>query len=147
MTDRGDIIEQIPRHIKDIERGFYQQRVIESSDTNCLNMFRMSRELFIQAFFIAKDQGPTTSTQHVTMNDQLAVFLYIVGHNDRNRFLEVNFIRSCETISRYFQQTLRAIGELHRDYICGPSNNTDEKNIGDPRFRNYFKVSLWFVQN
>ena len=54
------------------------------------------------------------------------MFLHAVDHNVHNRVLGVNFIHSGETISQYFQQTLHAIGELRREYICGPSNSTHE---------------------
>ena len=46
MTGRNDITEPIPREIRNMERGLYLRRVMEYSDTNCLNMFRMDRELF-----------------------------------------------------------------------------------------------------
>ena len=59
----------------------------------------------------------------------------------------MNFIRSGETISRYFQHTLLAIGELRRDYICGPNTIVHDKISSDNRFSAYFKVNLNFLLN
>ncbi|KAH7691710.1 Myb/SANT-like domain-containing protein [Dioscorea alata] len=42
----------------------------------------------------------------------MAMFLHVVGHNVRNRVVGMNFLRSGETVSRYFHHVLHAIGEL-----------------------------------
>jgi len=81
-------------------------------------------------------------TQYVTVKEQLALFLHTVGHNVCNRVLGINFIRSGETIRRYFQLVLHAIGEIREDYIRGPSVDVHEKISCNPRFSGYFKVHV-----
>jgi len=142
MTGQLDIPQHIPRRIRDTERGMYLQRVLESSDTNCRNMFRMDKEVFFNLSSLLRSRDLLHDTQYVTVEEQLAMFLHTVGHNVRNRVLGINFIRSGETISRYFQLVLHAIGEIRRDYICGPNVDVHEKISGDPRFNRYFKVHV-----
>jgi len=142
MTGRNDITEPIPREIRNMERGLYLRRVMEYSDTNCINMFRMDRELFFNLSGMLRNRGLLQDSDQVTVEEQLGIFLYTIGHNVRNRVVGMNFLRSGETVSRYFQRTLRAIGELRWEYLCGPSNQTHEKISGDPRFCNYFQVPI-----
>jgi hypothetical protein len=44
--------------------------------------------------------------------EQVDMFLNTFGNNLRNRLIDTNFGRSGETVSRYFNKVLRAIGEL-----------------------------------
>jgi hypothetical protein len=50
----------------------------------------------------------------------VAMFLNIVGHNQRNRLVGTNYERSGETVSRYFNNVLHAIGELRTEFIRPP---------------------------
>ena len=136
MIGRNDITEPIPREIRNMERGLYLRRVMEYSDTNCLNMFRMDRELFFNLSGMLRTRGLLQDSDQVTVEEQLGIFLYTIGHNVRNRIVAMNFLRSGETVSRYFQR------ELRWEYICGPTNHTHEKISGDPRFCNYFQVLI-----
>ncbi|XP_039127555.1 protein ALP1-like [Dioscorea cayenensis subsp. rotundata] len=60
----------------------------------------------------------------MTVEEQLLMFLHTIGHNQRNRVIAHNFLRSSETVSRYFHHVLFAIGELQHDYIRPPSMQT-----------------------
>jgi hypothetical protein len=47
------------------------------------------------------------------VEQQVAMFINTVGHyNLRNRLIDTNFGKSRETVSRYFNKVLHAIGEL-----------------------------------
>ena len=62
-------------------------------------------------------------TINSNIEEQVAMFLHVVGHNQRFRVIHQNFRRSIETVSRYFRDVLYAIGEL-REEIRAPSNET-----------------------
>ena len=85
-----------------MKRGLYLRRVIEYRDTNCLNMFRMDKKLFFNLSTLLRTRGLLQDTDQVTVEEQLAIFLYTIGHNVRNRIVGMNFLRSGETVSRYF---------------------------------------------
>jgi len=74
------------------------------------------------------------------VEQQVAMFLNTVGHNLRNRLVGTNFDRSGETVSRYFNIVLHAIGELRGELIKPPSLDTSSKIVGNPRWDPYFKV-------
>jgi hypothetical protein len=74
------------------------------------------------------------------VEQQVAMFLHTVGHNVRNRVIATNFDRSGETVSRYFNKVLHAIGELRENYIRPPSLDISPHIEGNPRWDPYFKV-------
>ena len=53
---------------------------------------------------------------HTTV-EQVAMFLHVVGHNQRFGVVHNTFRRSMETIFRYFKQVLYAVGELRGEMI------------------------------
>jgi hypothetical protein len=55
------------------------------------------------------------------VEQQVAMFLNTVRHNLRNKLVGTNFDRSGETVSRYFNRVIHAIGELRSDYIRPPT--------------------------
>ncbi|XP_051202505.1 protein ALP1-like [Lolium perenne] len=67
------------------------------------------------------------------------MFLHIVSHNQRFRVIHNTFRRSTETISRYFQQVLYAIGELRGKMIKPASMNTPTKINNSYRWFPYFR--------
>ena len=58
------------------------------------------------------------------MEEQVAMFLHVVGHNQRFRVVHQSFRRSIEIVSRVFHQVLYAIGELRADMMKPPSTAT-----------------------
>jgi hypothetical protein len=75
------------------------------------------------------------------VEEQVAMFLHVVGHNQRFRVMHNTFIRSIETISRYFNQVLYAIWELRQEMIKPLSGDIPSKIRYSKRWYPYFKVS------
>jgi hypothetical protein len=67
--------------------------------------------------------------------------MFVVGHNQRFRVMHNTFRKSIETISRYFNQFLHAIGEPGQEMIKPPSGETPSKIRNIRRWYPYFKVS------
>jgi hypothetical protein len=64
---------------------------------------------------------------HRCVEEQFAMFLHVVGHNQRFRVVHQFWRRSVETVSRYFKEVLYAIGELRDEMIQPPSSETPLK--------------------
>jgi hypothetical protein len=62
-----------------------------------------------------------------SVEKKIAMFLHVVGHNQRFRVVHQSFRRSIETVSRHFHQVLYAIGELRDELIKPPSGSTHVK--------------------
>lgn len=131
----------VPRIHRNIQRHEYLSRLYYGSDTSSISMIRMKRVTFFKLCDCLRERNLLHDTLNVTLEEQVAVFLHIVGHNVRNRVVGHNFMRSGETVSRYFNEVLRAIGELRRELIRRPSLNTHSRITSSSRFMPYFKVN------
>jgi hypothetical protein len=78
---------------------------------------------------------------HTTVEEQVDMFLHVVGHNQRFRVIHNMFRRAMETILRYLKQVLYVVGELRGDMIRSPTGRTPSKIHTSPRWYPYFKVS------
>ena len=83
--------------------------------------FRMTNNMFQQLEQLLVSRGVISGTRNVTSTEQLAFFLYCVGHGVSNRVLSETFQHSGETISRYFNKVLKGICSLKHDFIVQPS--------------------------
>ncbi|WVZ97089.1 hypothetical protein U9M48_042650 [Paspalum notatum var. saurae] len=68
------------------------------------------------------------------------MFLHVVGHNQRFRVISLTFRRSIETISRYFQDVLYAVGELHNEMIRLAATLVHPRILNSRRWYPYFKL-------
>jgi len=84
--------------------------------------------------------GALRDTWHCTVQEQIAMFLTTVGHHKKNSDISFHFTRSGETVSRYFNQVLYAIGQLGPEMLRHRSLDIPSKIVGNPRFDPYFKV-------
>jgi predicted chitinase len=63
----------------------------------------------------------------VSVEEQVAMFLHVVGHSQRFRVVHQSFRRSIQTVRKHFHQVLYADGELRNELIKPPSTATDPK--------------------
>ena len=125
---------------RDRMRVDYLNNKIWKDDTTCLNMLRLNRGKFFRFCNLFREHGLLQDTCNLCVEQQVGMFLNTVGHNLRNRLVGTNFDRSGETVSRYFNKVLRAIGELRGELIRPPSLDTSSKITGNNRWDPYFKV-------
>jgi hypothetical protein len=133
-------ITYAPIEERDRMRIEYLNNKIWKNDVTCVNMLRLNRASFFRFCKLFRDRGLLQDTIHLCVEQQVAMFLNTVGHNIRNRLVGTNFDRSGETVSRYFNKVMHAIGELRNDFITPPSTSTPAKIAGNPRWDPYFKV-------
>ena len=76
-----------------------------------------------------------------SVEEQVAMFLHVVGHNQRFRVIHQTWRRSVETVSRYFKEVY-AIGELREEMIRPPSSETPLKIRNSHIWYPYFKVLM-----
>jgi hypothetical protein len=69
-------------------------------------MLRMRRAPFYELVKRFTESGLLQDSIHTYVEEQVAMFLHVVGHNHRFRIIHDTFRRSVESISRYFNQVL-----------------------------------------
>ncbi|KAL5753419.1 hypothetical protein ACOSQ2_023926 [Xanthoceras sorbifolium] len=125
-------------------KGFMTQ-LLEGHDDVCREMFRMDKHVFHKLCDILRQRGMLRDTAGVMIEEQLAIFLNIIGHNERNRVIQERFQHSGETISRYFNNVLKAIKSLAREFLQPPPFCTPAEILSSKRFDPYFKDCIGVI--
>lgn len=133
------IISQPARSLSTTKSGFMTE-VLEGPDDVCQEMFRMNKHVFHKLCGTLRERGLLRDTAGVLIEEQLAIFMNIVGHNERNRVIQERFQHSGETISRHFNNVLKAIKSLSRELLQPPQVTTPPEILRSNRFYPYFKV-------
>jgi hypothetical protein len=101
----------------------------------------MRRVPFFQLCDLFRNKGLLRDSINSTIEEQVVMFLHVVGHNQMFMIIGWGFRRSGETISRYFHEVLYAVGKLHNEMIAPPSTFVHPKILNSHRWYPYFKVS------
>ncbi|XP_016698872.1 uncharacterized protein [Gossypium hirsutum] len=117
----------------------FMNEVLEGPDDLCREMLRMDKHVFHKLCYTLRHRGMLRDTAGVMIEEQLAIFLNIVGHNERNRVIQERFQHSGETISRHFNNVLKAIKSLSREFLQPPDFTTPPEILNNNRFSPYFK--------
>lgn len=118
----------------------FMTEVLNGHDHVCREMFRMDKHVFHKLCDILRQRGMLRDTAGVMIEEQLGIFLNIIGHNERNRVIQERFQHSGETISRYFNNVLKAIKSLSREFLQPPPLTTPAEILSNQRFYPYFQV-------
>jgi len=76
--------------------------IYNSTDAECIAMLRMSRAPFFALCNLFRQRGLVLDTINSSVEEQVAMFLHVVGHNQRFRVVHQSFRRSIEIVSRHF---------------------------------------------
>ncbi|KAL2347776.1 hypothetical protein Fmac_001776 [Flemingia macrophylla] len=109
----------------------------------CRDIIRMGPEAFINLCQRVRATGLVKDAFRSTVEEQVAKFLHIVGHNIKNRSVYFFFHRSGETVSRHFHNVLNAIIMLEGKLLVQPSGRDVHPYIlNNNIFYLYFKDCL-----
>jgi hypothetical protein len=123
-----------PRTESDQHRQRTLHMIYNYNDAECISMLRMRRAPFFTLCNLLRTRGLVPETNGCSIEEQVAMFLHVVGHNQRFRVVHQSFRRSIETVHRIFHQVLFVVGELRGDMIKPPSTATHPKVMGSPRW-------------
>ncbi|KAK3207115.1 hypothetical protein Dsin_021161 [Dipteronia sinensis] len=99
----------------------------------------MDRNAFAILCDLLKTCGGLLDDGNVTIEEQVATFVNILAHRNKNRSIQVRFYRFGETISRYVYRVLRALLRLEDVLFVKPTPVPDD--CTDSRWR-WFKGCL-----
>ncbi|PWA51283.1 hypothetical protein CTI12_AA465020 [Artemisia annua] len=107
------------------------RRMVYDSDTTSVVNIRMNICAFKILCEILETRGGLRSSKNIQVDEQVAMFLHTLAHNEKNRIIVNRFQRSGETISRYFKLVLNAVCRLHKEFykvpVPVPDNELDER--------------------
>jgi len=129
-----------PRFLSQQHRLGTLQMIFNTTDAECLAMLHMTRAPFFALCNLFRGRGLVRETSVCSVEEQVAIFLHVVGHNQRFRVVHQSFRRSIETVSRVFHQVLYGVGKLRNEMIKPPTTGTDPKIMGSQRWYPYIQV-------
>ncbi|KAL3532968.1 hypothetical protein ACH5RR_006489 [Cinchona calisaya] len=121
---------------KRVERIQYLFRLVSENDAACISQLRMDRRTFTMLCEMIRDIGGLRDTRNMTLEEIVAMFVYVLAHHKKNRTVAHKFLRSGETVSRHFNQCLLAVLKLHHMLLKTPVPISDD--CTDDRWK-YFK--------
>ncbi|KAL5549131.1 hypothetical protein UlMin_004362 [Ulmus minor] len=111
--------------------GQIVHRLVHESDATSLDNLRMTRHAFTKLCTMLQTIGGLRGSKYVCIDEQVAMFLHILAHHVKNRVIKFQFLRSGQTVSRYFHNVLHSIICLHRELLKRPepihANSIDER--------------------
>jgi hypothetical protein len=137
----------VPRAVVDAERQANLDKIYNCTDIEFVNMLKMCKAPFFQLVNLFRERHLLEDNINSSVEEQVAMFLHIVGHNQRFRVIQHTFRRSLETFSRYFAQVLYTVGELWGELIRSNAETTNPKILGSQRWYPYFKVLYVFMHS
>ena len=127
---------------RDLERERRLNRLYHGTEANCISELRMRKFVFHKLCGHLRTRGILVDSINVSIEEQVAMFLKFVGHRWINRSVGFEFLRSGETVSRYFNIVLDALCVLSRDLITMRTTETHLKiSNSSGRFHPYFEVT------
>ena len=94
---------------RDLVRQTRLDELYNGTDTNCISQLRMRKDVFWKLSSHLRDAGLLRDTIHVTVEEQLAMFLHTVGHNLRNCVIGFYFKKLCDWI--FFKDLTICMGQ------------------------------------
>ncbi|XP_031402089.1 uncharacterized protein LOC116211730 isoform X1 [Punica granatum] len=123
----------------------FMAEALNNPDDAFREMFRMDKCVFHKLCDIARQRNLLRDTAGVMIEEQLTIFLNIIGHNERNRVIQERFQHSGETISRHFNNVLKAIKSLSKEFLECPPDTTPPEILRSNRYNPYFKDCIGVV--
>ncbi|XP_047952986.1 putative nuclease HARBI1 isoform X2 [Salvia hispanica] len=130
---RCSVLSKIPRQEEHLGR------LVNFSDIDCISNLRMDRNTFGRLCRLLVDRAGLRTGKVLGVEEQLAIFLSVLSHHQKNRIVRFNFVRSGSTVSYYVNKVLAAILSLHTVLIPKATPVTDDCN--DHRWK-WFKGCL-----
>ena len=116
--------------------------ILHGSEGHCVNQIRMKPIAFHHLCHILTEGEHVHSTIHMSITEQVFIFLHIIGHNVRFRVMGSWIYRSNETVHRYFKVVFWGVLKLYRALIRLRSEDTPLEIRNSRRFYPYFKVNI-----
>ena len=124
------------------EREEYINSVLHGIETHCVNQLRMKPIAFHHLCHILTEGEHVRPTIHMSVTEQVFIFLHIIGHNVRFCVMGSRIYRSTETVYRYFKVVLRGVLKLYKALRRLRNEDTSLEITNSRRFYPYFKVSI-----
>ncbi|KAL8469955.1 hypothetical protein ACS0TY_032716 [Phlomoides rotata] len=113
-------------------------KLIGGHQIDCYDNLRMDQNAFGRLCILLRSRG-LVDGKHMTVDEQVAMFLSILAHHKKNHMVKFNHQRSGQTVSHYVHVVLLAVLKMHTVLFVKPDPvPTDSTN---PRWK-WFKGTI-----
>ncbi|XP_020266346.1 uncharacterized protein LOC109841820 [Asparagus officinalis] len=120
-------------------------RVFSGYSHSCRDYIRMRPHAFENLVSIMRGSGLLRDSRDVKVEEQLLMFLNVLGHKTKNRIVRSHFIRSGETISRYFNKCLEAVGCIRGRFLKQAPMELAPEIASNHLYYPYFKDCIGMI--
>ena len=110
----------------------YTQDLIHGCPKQCYDMMRLSQEAFVLLCNHFTQRNWLQHSRTISIEEKMAIFLHVIGHNERFRAVKARFQHSIQTIHQCFHEVLIAMMCFAREIIVptysSPIRNTSERH-------------------
>ncbi|GAV77660.1 LOW QUALITY PROTEIN: DDE_4 domain-containing protein [Cephalotus follicularis] len=114
----------------------YMNSLLCRGDIHCIDQIRMRPVAFYELCNILTRYN---LGHHLSIKEQVLLFVHYLGHNVRFPVLAGWFHRSSETCHRYFRIVLKVVLKLYKYVVRSPDDSTPPEIMNSQRFYPYFK--------
>lgn len=115
--------------------------LLKGNTNQCFELLRMSRDTFVRLIAHFRGRGLLKDSKHISVEEKLAIFLSIIGGNQRYAVVKHRFQHSTQTINRIVNEVSDAMLEFAIEVIVPTSYATSPEIPGtNTRLRQIFKV-------
>ncbi|KAJ9553401.1 hypothetical protein OSB04_017446, partial [Centaurea solstitialis] len=108
-------IERVRDNTSALSGHAYTQELLNGSSTQCQELMRLSRHAYVLLCNYFKEKNWVRSSRYVSVEEKMAIFLTIIGHNELFRVVKRRFQHSTSTINKCFHEVLRGMMEFARE--------------------------------
>ncbi|KAL6537740.1 hypothetical protein OROHE_012367 [Orobanche hederae] len=119
-SKRYSMIKKIPKQIEHLSS------LVREDDIVCTEQLRMDRNAFGRLCQILCNAGGLQDEKYISVTEQVALFLHILAHHNKNVSIKHYYKRSGATVSLYFNRTLDAFLRLYRMFLAHPEPITED---------------------
>ena len=124
----------------------FVDELLSGSATVCFDLFRMKKPCFIKLCDVLKEKKFLSDSRYVSIQEKVAMFLFIIGHNVRHRVVADRFQHSTETVSRFFKEVLRAVCQLGKELIKPESTELPDRIKNSQKYFPWFQVCMQYYR-
>ncbi|KAL5187540.1 hypothetical protein HKD37_05G013198 [Glycine soja] len=101
----------------ELERRNFLNHLYRGTEKDCIEKLRLSKNAFFNLCRILEEKGGLVRTRNVPTTEVVAMFLHILAHNLKYRVVQFSCCRSKETKNRQFNDVLRAVIKVSKNYL------------------------------
>ncbi|XP_052622672.1 uncharacterized protein LOC128127962 [Lactuca sativa] len=121
----------------------YTLELLHRNRLQCVEVLRMSRESFVRLCAHFRANYSLKDSKHVSVEEKMAMFFMMIGHNQRYVIIKRRFQHSKQTIHKFFYEVLEKMMLFAQDVIVPTSFNPNPNIPGhNRRLRRVFKGAV-----